>query len=76
MAKPIYSPVTKEKVDKIQDDLANYLEFCVDYGYYYDEAHLNNMRVYAWQQYSKSIAHKPFRDQWADDGRKAITNFD
>jgi SAM-dependent MidA family methyltransferase len=76
MAKAIYSPVTKEKVDKIFDDLAKFLEFCVDYGYKYDEAYLYDMRNYAFQQFSKYQAHKNFRDQWADDGRKAISNFE
>jgi hypothetical protein len=60
---------------EIFEELENFLEFCRDYGYVYDEANRGKMSNYAWQQFSKFCSHKNFRDQWADDGRKQLTNF-
>lgn len=58
------------KVTQIFDDLDKYREFCVDYGYKFDEPTLYDMRSYAFQQFTKFIGHKNFKDQWADDTRK------
>lgn len=58
------------KVTQIFDDLEKYREFCVDYGYKFDEATLYDMRHYAWQQYQKFVGHKNFKDGWAEDAKK------
>ena len=58
------------KVNQIFDDLQKFLEFCVEYGYRYDEACLYDMRNYAYQQYTKFTSHKNFKDGWAEDARK------
>ena len=61
---------TNPKVHQIFDDLEKYQEFCVEYGYKFDESTLYDMRSYAFQQFSKFLSHKNFKDQWADDTRK------
>jgi hypothetical protein len=58
------------KVNQIFDDLEKLLEFCVEYGYKYDEANLYDMRSYTYQQYTKYATHKNFKDGWSDDARK------
>jgi hypothetical protein len=58
------------KVTQIFDDLDKYREFCAGHGYKFDESTLYDMRSYAFQQFTKFIAHKNFKDQWADDARK------
>jgi hypothetical protein len=58
------------KVQQLFEDLEKYKEFCVWYGYKYDESSLYDMRNYAYQQYNKFVAHKNFKDQWAEDAKK------
>lgn len=58
------------KVEQIFNDLDAYREFCVDYGYKYNEADLYNMRIYSFQQFNKKLSGKNFKDQWADDERR------
>lgn len=58
------------KVQQIFDDLEKYREFCVDYGYKFDESTLYDMRNYSYQQFSKFIGHKNFKDQWAEDAKR------
>ena len=56
--------------NKIFDDLENYLEFCKEYGYRYDESTLYNMRNYAYQQFTKYLAKKPAKNMWVEDAKK------
>lgn len=58
------------KIHQIFEDLEKYKEFCVDWGYKYDESTLYDMRSYAYQQYTKFVGHKNFKDGWADDAKK------
>lgn len=64
------------KVNLIFDDLDKYREFCVDYGYKYDEATLYDMRSYVYQQYTKYIGHKNFKNQWAEDAKKLSDQYE
>lgn len=68
-----YQHQSNPRVRQIFDDLEKYREFCVDYGYKFDEATLYDMRNYVYQQFSKFSSHKNFKDQWADDARKMNT---
>ena len=52
--------------NQIFEDLENYKEFCVDYGYKFDEATLYDMRNYVYRQHTKQLAGKPVKDNWAD----------
>ena len=68
MAKQHFQP--NPRVHQIFDDLEKFKNFCVDYGYKFDEAYLYNMRNYAYQQYSKFTSRKNFKNQWSEDARR------
>lgn len=52
------------KVAQIFTDLENYLAFCQDYGYKFDEATLYDMRSFVFRQFQKAMAGKPAKDGW------------
>lgn len=58
------------RVNQIFDDLDRFRDFCVRFGYRFDESFLYNMRNYAFQQYGKFCSNKNFKDQWAEDQRR------
>lgn len=68
MAKPQVQ--SNPKVNQIFSDLEKYLEFCVTYGYKFDESTLYDMKSYAYQQYTKFLGFKNFKDQWLEDSKK------
>lgn len=68
MAKPNIQ--TNPRVRQIFNDLELYLEFCRDWGYKYDESQLYDMKSYVYQQFTKYMAGKNFKDQWSEDARK------
>lgn len=68
MAKIKYQ--SNPRVNQIFDDLERFREFCVEYGYRFDEAALYNMKNYSFQQFSKFNSRKNFKDQWEADLRK------
>ena len=47
-------------------DIENYREFCVDYGYKFDESTLYDMRNYVYRQHNKQLAGKGAKDNWDD----------
>jgi len=67
MAKINYQP--NQRVRQIFDDLENYLAFCQDFGYKFDESTLYDMRSFPYRQFTKAVANKPAKDQWAEDMR-------
>lgn len=54
------------KVRQIFEDLENYLTFCQDYGYKFDEATLYDMRNYVYRQYNKYATGKQAKDNWVE----------
>ena len=52
------------------EDLNNFLEFCVEYGYRFNESDLYNFKAYAWQQYNKFIQGKNAKNMWVEDARR------
>jgi hypothetical protein len=58
------------QVNQIFEDLEKYLDFCVTYGYKYDEKSLYDMKNYSFQQFSKFMSHKNFKDQWQEDSKR------
>ena len=62
------------RVNQLLNDLEQYQQFCADYGYKFDEAALYDMRSYPFQQFSKCVAGKNFKDQWLDDAKKFNCN--
>ena len=67
MAKLTFQP--NPKVHQIFEDLEKYLEFCVDFGYKFDEASLYDMRSYVYRQHQKQLTNKWPKDSWAEDRR-------
>jgi len=68
MAKPIIKP--NPRVAEIFDHLELFQEFCVDYGYRYNEADLYNFKSYAWQQFNKFSQGKNAKNMWSEDARR------
>ena len=64
MAKQTFQP--NHKVRQIFEDLENYLTFCQDFGYKYDESTLYDMRNYVFRQFQKHMSGKSARDQWPE----------
>jgi hypothetical protein len=64
MAKPQFKP--NAKVNQIFQDLENYLAFCQDFGYVFNEATLYDMRNYVYRQHAKQLAGKWAKDGWAE----------
>ena len=62
MAKPEIK--SNPRVNQIFEDLEKYKEFCVDFGYKFDEATLYDMRSFAFRQHQKNLAGKPAKDNW------------
>ena len=67
MAKQTFQP--NARVAQIFSDLENYLEFCRDYGYRYDESTLYDMRDYAFRQFQKFATGKTPKDCWVENAR-------
>ena len=66
------------QVNKIFEDLEKFRDFCVEYGYRYDESALYNMRNYAFQQFMKFSGGKQAKNMWVEDAKKyetALNNF-
>ena len=62
MAKIKFTP--NPRVTEILDDLEQYLDFCRDYGYRYNEADLGNWKSYSYQQFNKFLQCKPAKNMW------------
>ena len=57
-------------MDQIFDELDKYREFCRNFGYRFNEADLNNMRKYPFQQYNKFRNGKRAKNQWEVDRQR------
>jgi len=69
MGKPTFKP--NPRVTAIFDDLEQYLVFCQDFGYRFNEADLYNWRSYAYQQFNKHLQGKFAKDMWSIDSRRS-----
>jgi hypothetical protein len=58
------------KVTQILDDLEQFLEFCRNYGYKFNEADLYNWKSYAYQQFNKLQQGKSVKNMWMQDSRR------
>ena len=68
MGKPTFKP--NPRVNAIFDDLEQFLRFCQDFGYRYDEKDLYNWKSYAYQQYNKHVQGKFAKDMWIQDSNR------
>lgn len=57
------------RVDQIFEDLEKYLEFCVTYGYKFDEIDLYSNKSFAYRQFTKYLTGKPVKDNWELDAK-------
>jgi hypothetical protein len=64
-----YENKRDNRINQIFEDLENYLEFCKDYGYKFDESDLYSQRSFAYRQFCKYVVGKPAKDNWAADAR-------
>lgn len=58
-----------QKVKQIFDDLEEFLNFCKDYGYSFDEKDLYSNKSYAYRQFLKFTSGKDVKDNWALDNK-------
>jgi hypothetical protein len=68
MGKPVHR--LNPRAISIMEDLGKFLDFCVDFGYRYNEADLYNFKSYAWQQYNKYTSGKNAKNMWDEDTRR------
>jgi len=68
MARPTFKH--NPRVQAIFDDLDQYLRFCQDFGYRYDERDLYNWKAYAYQQFNKHTQGKFAKDMWSIDSNR------
>ena len=54
------------KVKQIFEDLDNYREFCVDYGFVFNEATLYDMRNFVYRQHTKQLQGKSAKYNWEE----------
>ena len=69
MAKPAIRP--NPRVQAVFEDLEQFLRFCQDFGYKFNEGDLYNWRSYAYQQFNKHLQGKFAKDMWAIDSRRS-----
>jgi hypothetical protein len=58
------------KTRAVFEDLAQYLRFCQDFGYRFNEADLYNWKSYAYQQFNKFLQGKNAKDMWQIDSSR------
>jgi len=59
---------------QVMDELDQFRDFCVDYGYRFREEDLFNFKAYAWQQYNKFSQGKNAKNMWLEDARRLGRN--
>lgn len=69
MGKPLFK--SNFKTNAVFDDLEQFLCFCQNFGYKFNEADLYNWKSYAYQQFNKHLQGKPAKDMWVIDSRRS-----
>lgn len=59
--------IKNRNVNRVFNDLDDYREFCVTYGYVFDEKDLYKRNSPAYVQYERHRRSDPFTDHWAED---------
>lgn len=65
-----YEHKNSDVTNQIFDTIDAFREFCVDYGYFFNEASLYDMNSFAWRQFSKFSNQKNFRNMWQEDAER------
>jgi hypothetical protein len=58
------------RVTAVFDDLEQFLEFCQNFGYKFNEGDLYNWKSYAYQQFNKHVQGKFAKDMWSIDSSR------
>ena len=58
------------RTQAVFEDLEQYLLFCQDFGYRFNEADLYNWKSYAYQQFNKFLQGKTAKDMWQIDSSR------
>jgi len=69
MGKLTFKP--NPRVTAVFEDLEQFLRFCQDFGYKFNEGDLYNWKSYAYQQFNKHLQGKFAKDMWSIDSRRA-----
>ena len=69
MGKPTFKP--NPRVTAVFEDLEQFLRFCQDFGYKFNEGDLYNWKSYAFQQFNKHQQGKNAKDMWTLDNRRS-----
>lgn len=62
--------IKNNRVNKVFQDLETFRQFCVDYGYSFNEKDLYNRKSFAYNNYERYQLGKSFTDQWAEDAAR------
>ena len=62
--------IKNSKVTKIFDDLDTFRQFCVDYGYVFNERDLYKRNANAYVNFERCQMGKTFADNWAEDSAR------
>ena len=57
---------------QIFEDLEEYLKFCRDYGYVYNESELYSGRSFIFRQFTKYMQGKPAKNMWDVDSKAPL----
>jgi hypothetical protein len=55
---------------QVFQDLENFLAFCKEFGYVYDEKDLYSTKSYIFRHFQKFQAGKPVKDNWEIDASR------
>ena len=58
------------RTQAVFEDLEQYLLFCQDFGYRFNESDLYNWKSYAYQQFNKFLQGKSAKDMWIIDSSR------
>ena len=65
MAKIKFQP--NNRVHAIFNDLDKYRDFCVEYGFKFDESELYSTKSYVYRQFTKHLSGKNVKSMWDID---------
>ena len=58
------------RVASVFEDLEQFLKFCQNFGYKFNEGDLYNWKAYAYQQFNKHTQGKFAKDMWSIDSSR------
>ena len=65
-----YEHKTNQRVTQLFEDLEMFKEFCQEYGFVYNEAHLYDTQSFPFRQFLRMVDKKTVRNMWAEDAAR------